>query len=185
MENNNVDYFYVCFFDIIRDNAHYLVTTDPTNNLHQLITIKMNNMEGENSIVINDYQVIIHYNGYIIVISNKMTLDKIDELVNFTQEEVLVYDKTYANSWFLCKNWTLNLKTLKVLSAHPYSLCGYGYIFNFRILSLTCISSAHLKNNINSINNIINNNISDFNMSKLFPYLETIIIDEKVFYSRD
>jgi hypothetical protein len=186
MENNNIDYFYVCFFDIIRDNTHYLVTTDPTNDLHQLITIKVNNAQNENNIATNDHQVTIHYNDYMIVTSNKMTLDKIEELVNFTQEEVFEYDKTYGNAWSMAdKDWTLDLKTKTVsCKIYVHTLTDTGNIYNLRILSLSRISNALV---INNINYIININISDFNMSKLFPYLQTITTREKmkIIYSRN
>jgi hypothetical protein len=183
MENNNIDYFYVCFFNIIRDNTHYLVTTDPTNDLHQLITIKVNNAQNENNIVTNDHQVTINYNEYTVIISNKMTLNKIEELVNFTQEEVLVYDKTYQNLWSaIKKNWTLDLKTkIALCLAYSYSLTHCAAVDNFRILSLSTIRFARLHAHINDVNI----NISDFNMSKLFPHLQSITVGGTFIYSRN
>ena len=112
-----------------------------------------------------------------------MTLDKIDELVNFTQEEVLVYDKTYKNVWSAVKkNWTLDLKT-KIASCllYSFSLAHYASVNNFRILSLSTIRFARLHAHINDVNV----NISDFNMSKLFPHLHFITLSGTFIYSRN
>jgi hypothetical protein len=187
INNNSINYFYVCFFDIIRENTNYLVTTDPTNDLHQLITIKKNNICSENNIFTYDDQVIIYYNNYMVSISNKMKLDKIDEQVNFTLEEVATYNETYPNLWSLAnKNWTLDLET-KIASHYCYNiaLSKSGAICNFRILSISNILKATLFKNKNAIYDNINAYMGNFYMNKLFPYLCTITFKGKIIYSRN
>jgi hypothetical protein len=169
IENNNLNSFYICFFDIIREGVHYLITTDSTNDLHELITIKEINTVNENKIIINDHQVTIYYNNYAVTISSKMTLDKIDKIINITSDEIGMYNNTYPNRWsYMHENWTFDPKTKLILwNCYLNIDTSYLYVSNLRILSLIdikyagLISSCHVK-------------IENFDMNKLFPHLRKI-----------
>jgi REP element-mobilizing transposase RayT len=98
MENNNIKTFRICFFDIIRDNIHYLVTTDPNNDLYELITIRYV-IDNENVIISNDHQLQIYYNNHLITTSNQMKLSEIENLLKITAKEFVLYSGIHRNVW--------------------------------------------------------------------------------------
>jgi hypothetical protein len=195
MENNNINSFYICFFDVIRDDAHYLITTNLTDNLHELITIRKMSDVNENKIIIQDHQIIIHYDNYKVNISNKMELSEIENLVNITPNEIVTYDSTYYNHWpHGHKSWTLDLKTKTVAhKKYMFHLNGSGGIGSLRILSLATMRSATIYTSDSTSNstlfkalsfNFLNestgkfftdkHNLNKFDFDKLFPYLKLL-----------
>jgi hypothetical protein len=157
MDNHNIKSNYVCFFDIIKGNNHFLIATN--NGEHRLITIT-NTKETDNHI---STQTIIH-NGLKLVISNPMSLMKIEKLVNLNIIDTMIYSEKYGDLFF---------------SDQIDDFINYEifHIYNLRTLSvLTNCKVAHLVND----NAIINK----CNIAIIFPNLVKLYQGGRIIYEK-
>jgi hypothetical protein len=88
LENNNMKGNYICFYSEIINDAHYLVTTKldrDTNNGYRIITIVKNNecIASNNFTLSSIENLVVHYDNYIISISNMLELDIIEKTIIF------------------------------------------------------------------------------------------------------
>jgi hypothetical protein len=150
----------ICFFDIIRNNIHYIITTND-NNSHQVISIaKCSNMD---NLIFNS---VIYYNGYKFTISNSMNLLDAEKLIEISNNEVnCAYPDYYRHfNKYSTKTWI----SFNFITPHYY------FVNNLRILSVLAncmrVKVYNFKNS-----QIVKSNIPKLDMIKLFPNLITVL----------
>jgi hypothetical protein len=169
MENNNVQYKYICFFDKVENNINYLVSSN-FNNTYKIITIShdYNSECSENKIIINDDKTLIYYNSYKISISSNIVETEINNILNFTSKDIsLQFTKGYEWHWF---DEVPQEQIMKIYIPRKYRLP----IRNLRILSiLTQVSKVCINTKLD---------VSEFDMKKLFPNLKSIKFENEIIY---
>jgi hypothetical protein len=176
LNNNNIEIgSLICFFDIIKNNIHYIITTNEDNS-HKLITISKCDVT-DNSIINSS---IIFYNGYKFTIFNDINLVNVEALIGITDLDVNIY-RELRNEHL--KDNKIRFEQYNILTAHNTNrVC---VIKSLRILSiLTCCTCAYLS--VSMYCAITSDTIAKFNMKKLFPNLEVIYGFQKyIIYRRD
>jgi hypothetical protein len=171
-QNNGIELgSLVCFFDMIKDDVHYIVTTNEKNS-HKLISIsKSSNVD---NLILNN---IIYYNCYKLTIFDNMSLPAIENLIRISCDDEIV--RTHVNKRNPFNNYTITLWQ---------NICATGtvYINNLRILSVltncTCAGLSDLKYDKN-----IELTIARLDMVKLFPNLKIVYkyeYDMEILYRR-
>jgi hypothetical protein len=86
LENNGIKIgALICFFDLIKNDTHYVVTSNEEN-LHKVITISKYD-HNSNMILGDDF----YYNGYKFTISNSVTLANAEQMIKITDLDVQKY----------------------------------------------------------------------------------------------
>jgi hypothetical protein len=87
-ENNNIQIgSLICFFDIIKNDIHYIVTTNK-DFVHKIISITKCNCT-DNMIYNNTF----YYNGYKFIIKNNISTEHVEETIGITQDDIKEYDE--------------------------------------------------------------------------------------------
>jgi hypothetical protein len=155
-----------CFFDIIKNNVRYIITTN-SGYYHQVISIAKSEHD-TNSISDN----VIFYNGYIFNISDSMELKDIEVLVKITTFDVTNYENIYHNHFDKVKS-TYNKGLLFIVSSlRPISI--------MKQTTQIFVSTHANKNHITKLN------ISKLDMRRLFPNLQYIYdLGGKIIYENN
>jgi hypothetical protein len=144
MSNNNIQTNYVCFFDIIRSNIHYLVVK--SKDCYQVISV-LAVVASDNHIVNISDNVNIYYGECKISIFPNMSLEEAEKCIGVTEDDVIQYQTKWGNHKYDLEALLLEADTLRILSMP--NLCQV----------LHCHQPI---------------DISKFNMSKVFPVLSRI-----------
>jgi hypothetical protein len=160
----------VCFFDIIKDNVHYVVTTDEKNS-HKLISISKSS--SVDNLILNN---IIYYNCYKFTIYDNMSLLNIENLIGISCDGELVH--TNVNKYNPFRDKTILWWQNNILESDTLT------VYNFRILSvLTNITYVVICNY--ETDQTVELSVVKLDMVKLFPNLKTVInYGRKIFYQR-
>jgi hypothetical protein len=172
-QNNGIELgLLVCFFDMIKHNVHYVVTTDEKNS-HKLISIsKSSNVD---NLILNN---IIYYNGYKFTIYDNMSLLNIENLIGISCNDEIV--RTCVNEYNSFESDTILRWQEFILKYRGHYFC----ITNLRILSVIT-NCVHVKvDNFKNDQNV-ELSVAKLDMVKLFPNLRTVFNhNHKIIYQR-
>jgi hypothetical protein len=171
-QNNGIELgSLVCFFDMIKDDVHYIVTTDEKGS-HKVISISK--FSSVDNLILNN---IIYYNGYKFTISDNMSLLDIENLIKIPYNDEIIQTHIHKHNplargtiqWW--QNYALRFDTIM--------------IFNLRILSVIT-NCKYVKYIHTEESQGIESNILKLNMIKLFPNLKMVCCyDGKIIYHRE
>jgi hypothetical protein len=170
LSNNGIELgSLICFFDIIKNSVHNIITTNE-NNSHTLIRIA----KCDHDINLISCGGTIFYNNYKFIISDVMDLISIEQLINITNSDVADYHSLHYNLLRLSAT-----KTKEYLSLNLDSLI----LNNLRTLSIiTTCEKVHCSKG----SKITKSYIDKLDIKRLFPNLK-IIYDRNysIIYQRD
>jgi hypothetical protein len=172
-QNNGIEFgSLICFFDVIKDNVHYIVTTDEKKS-HKLISIFK--FSSVNNLILNN---IIYYNSYKFTIYDNMSLLDIENLIGIFCDDKIV--QTHVNKRNPFRDG-INLQW----QDYNFKYREYTfYIRNLRILSVLT-NCAHVECADFKNSQAIELNVAKLDMVKLFPNLKTITnYNCKIIYQR-
>jgi hypothetical protein len=172
-QNNGIELgSLICFFDIIKNDVYYIVTTNE-NNSHKVISISKSS--SVNNLIMDN---IIYYNGYKFTTSDNMSLLSVENLIGISCNDIIICEHAYMHKKFIDNKikWWLEqgLKCKRICS-----------INNLRILSIITNCEHAIVHNIIS-SQTVKSSIAKLNMTKLFPNLKKIYdFDCETIYQRE
>jgi hypothetical protein len=172
LDNNNINLRkLVCFFDIIKNDTHYIITTNEEN-LHKVISITK--CEHIDNFIYGN--LVVSYNGYKFTVYDNMSLAEAEKLIAIENCDIVNYDNYYYNDWSFRK---INDCEIRISIINKRS--DFIWLNNFRILS---ILTGCIRVHIDTLKHYQKVDIYKFDVSKLFPNTLHIMHRGETVYKR-